>query len=79
MTTFELFLDALALRAGYNSALVAVGAGLLGVAAGGAGAFVFLRKRALVSDAITHATCPAWRSPSSSWRCSAATADGCRG
>ncbi|MEK9661573.1 MAG: metal ABC transporter permease, partial [Alphaproteobacteria bacterium] len=31
---------------------------LLGLAGGGAGAFVFLRKRALVSDAISHATRP---------------------
>lgn len=58
MTTLEHFLTALALQAGYNSALVAVGAGLLGIAGGGAGAFVFLRKRALVSDAVTHATLP---------------------
>ncbi|MEQ8394764.1 metal ABC transporter permease [Thalassobaculum sp.] len=58
MTTLELFFHALTLQAGFNSALVAVGAGLLGIAAGGAGAFVFLRKRALVSDAITHATLP---------------------
>jgi manganese/zinc/iron transport system permease protein len=58
VSTLDLFLRALALQAGYNSALVAVGAGLLGIAGGGAGAFVFLRKRALVSDAITHATLP---------------------
>lgn len=58
MSAFELFIDALTLRAGYNSALVAIGAALLGVAGGGAGAFVFLRKRALVSDAISHATLP---------------------
>ncbi|WPZ36347.1 metal ABC transporter permease [Thalassobaculum sp. OXR-137] len=58
MTALEHFLTALTLQAGYNSALVAVGAGLLGIAGGGAGAFVFLRKRALVSDAVTHATLP---------------------
>lgn len=58
MTGLDIFLDALALRAGYNSALVALGAAMLGLAAGGAGAFVFLRKRALVSDAISHATLP---------------------
>lgn len=58
MTTLELFFHALTLQAGFNSALVAIGAGLLGIAAGGSGAFVFLRKRALVSDAITHATLP---------------------
>ncbi len=58
MSPFELFLSALALQAGYNSALVAVGAALLGLAGGGAGAFIFLRKRALVSDAVSHATLP---------------------
>lgn len=52
------FLDALLLQAGYNAALVAVGAALLGVAAGSAGTFLFLRKRALVSDAVAHATLP---------------------
>lgn len=51
-------LEALALQAGYNSALVAIGAALLGVAAGSAGTFLFLRKRALVSDAVAHATLP---------------------
>ncbi|WP_273282832.1 metal ABC transporter permease [Pseudooceanicola atlanticus] len=43
---------------GYNVILVATGAGLLGLAAGGIGAFLFLRKRSLVSDAISHATLP---------------------
>ena len=52
------FLEALLLGAGYNAALVAVGATLLGFAAGAAGSFLFLRKRALVSDAIAHATLP---------------------
>lgn len=52
------FLEALLLQAGYNAALVAVGAGLLGFAAGASGTFMFLRKRALVSDAIAHATLP---------------------
>ncbi len=51
-------LDALLLNAGYNAALVAIGAGLLGFAAGAAGTFLFLRKRALVSDAVAHATLP---------------------
>lgn len=51
-------LDALFLRAGYNASLVAVGAGLLGLAAGSVGAFLYLRKRALVSDAVAHATLP---------------------
>lgn len=51
-------LEALTLGAGYNAALVAVGAALLGFAAGAAGSFLFLRKRALVSDAVAHATLP---------------------
>ncbi len=49
---------ALTLQGGWNASLVAVGAGMLGLAAGGAGAFLFLRKRALVSDAASHATLP---------------------
>lgn len=52
------FLEALFLQAGYNAALVAIGAGLLGFAAGSSGTFLFLRKRALVSDAVAHATLP---------------------
>ena len=51
-------LDALTLSGGYNSAIVAIGAGLLGLAGGGAGSFIFLRKRAMVSDAVSHATLP---------------------
>jgi len=51
-------IEALFLQAGYNAALVAVGAALLGFAAGAAGTFLFLRKRALVSDAVAHATLP---------------------
>ncbi|HKK35558.1 MAG TPA: metal ABC transporter permease, partial [Paracoccaceae bacterium] len=51
-------LSALLLQAGWNATLVALGAALLGAAAGGAGAFIFLRKRALVSDAVAHATLP---------------------
>ncbi|MEQ3708790.1 MAG: iron chelate uptake ABC transporter family permease subunit [Tateyamaria sp.] len=50
--------DALLLQLGYNATLVTVGAALLGVAAGVAGTFLFLRKRALVGDAISHATLP---------------------
>jgi manganese/zinc/iron transport system permease protein len=51
-------LDALTFSAGYNTSLVTLGAMLLGVAAGASGVFVVLRKRALVSDAIAHATLP---------------------
>jgi manganese/zinc/iron transport system permease protein len=54
----EALFDALLLRAGYNAALVTIGAALLGVAAGSAGTFLFLRKRALVSDAVAHSTLP---------------------
>lgn len=52
------FLDALILNAGYNAALVGIGAALLGLAAGCTGAFVTLRRRALTSDAMAHATLP---------------------
>ncbi len=51
-------LQALLLQAGYNAALVSIGAALLGAAAGGAGAFLTLRRRALMSDAMAHATLP---------------------
>lgn len=50
--------DALTLHLGYNATLVTLGASFLGVAAGVTGTFLFLRKRALVSDAISHATLP---------------------
>lgn len=53
-----MWLDALTLQLGYNATLVALGAMFLGVAAGVTGTFLFLRKRALVSDAISHATLP---------------------
>lgn len=46
------------LQLGYNATLVTLGASLLGMAAGVGGTFLFLRKRALVSDAISHATLP---------------------
>jgi len=52
------FLQALSLDAGYNASLVAIGAALLGCSAGSGGTFLFLRKRALVSDAVAHATLP---------------------
>ena len=52
------FMQAVLFQAGYNVALVTVGAILLGIASGSAGTFLFLRKRALVSDAIAHATLP---------------------
>lgn len=48
----------LTFRAGYNSAIVLLGATLLGLASGLVGAFAVLRKRALMSDALAHATLP---------------------
>lgn len=50
--------DALTLQLGYNATLVTLGAAMLGAAAGVTGTFLYLRKRALVSDAIAHATLP---------------------
>ncbi|WP_420393087.1 metal ABC transporter permease [Acuticoccus sp.] len=49
---------AFGLPGGYNTTLVAVGATLLGAAAGASGTFLVLRQRALVSDAVAHATLP---------------------
>ena len=51
-------LAALLLSAGYNTALVSIGAALLGASAAIVGTYVLLRKRSLVSDAISHATLP---------------------
>lgn len=53
-----MFFQALFLQLGYNATLVALGATLLGAACGITGTFLFLRKRALVSDAVSHATLP---------------------
>ncbi|NCO85516.1 MAG: metal ABC transporter permease [Rhodobacterales bacterium] len=53
-----MFWQALLLQAGYNATLVTVGAALLGVAAGAVGSVMVLRKRALVADAMAHATLP---------------------
>lgn len=50
--------DALFLQLGYNATLVTIGAMFLGVSAGVTGTFLYLRKRSLVSDAISHATLP---------------------
>ena len=50
--------SALSLSLGYNATLVTLGATLLGAAAGMAGTFLYLRKNALISDAISHATLP---------------------
>ena len=50
--------EVLTLRGGYNTNLVLAGASLLGLAAGVVGVFALLRKRSLVTDALSHATLP---------------------
>lgn len=50
--------SALSLTLGYNATLVTIGATLLGIATGISGTFLYLRKNALISDAISHATLP---------------------
>src|SRR5262245_66489492 len=42
----------------YNTRVVVLGTALLGLAAGTIGAFMLLRKRALMGDALSHATLP---------------------
>ncbi len=51
-------IDALTLQAGWNAAVVALGAAALGAGAGVVGVFTLLRGRAMMSDAISHATLP---------------------
>ena len=46
------------LQAGYNTTIVVLGATLLGIAAGAVGCFAMLRRQALMSDAMAHATLP---------------------
>lgn len=53
-----MLVDALTLQLGYNATLVAIGAALLGIAAGATGTFLYVGKRALISDAISHSTLP---------------------
>jgi len=50
--------ETMTLRAGYNTTLVILGTTLLGLAAGVVGVFTLLRKRALTTDALSHATLP---------------------
>ncbi|MGM0703597.1 MAG: metal ABC transporter permease [Pseudomonadota bacterium] len=54
----EIWWLALTFRLGYNTSLVTLGTMLLGASAGMIGTFILLRKRSLVSDAISHATLP---------------------
>jgi manganese/zinc/iron transport system permease protein len=52
------FLSAITLSAGYNTAVVSLGAAFLGLAGSMVGTFLLLRRRTLVSDAMSHATLP---------------------
>jgi manganese/zinc/iron transport system permease protein len=51
-------LTVLALQGGYNTTVVMVGSAAFGIACGTIGVFTMLRRRALVSDAVAHATLP---------------------
>ncbi|MBC7835595.1 MAG: metal ABC transporter permease [Phycisphaerales bacterium] len=51
-------LQTLTFRAGFNSAGVVLAATVLGIAGGTVGTFALLRQRALMSDALAHATLP---------------------
>ena len=48
----------LALGGGYNTSLVMIGVAVLGFASGIVGTFAVLRKRAMMSDTLSHATLP---------------------
>ncbi|MFC5358573.1 metal ABC transporter permease [Azospirillum himalayense] len=48
----------LTFQSGFNSAVVVAGTAALGLAGGTVGTFLLLRRRALVSDALSHATLP---------------------
>ncbi len=54
----EALIAALLLSAGYNTALVTIGSAILGGSAAAIGVFILLRKRSLISDAISHGTLP---------------------
>ena len=52
------FWNILTLRSGYNATLVILGTSSLGMASGVVGTFAVLRRRALMADALGHATLP---------------------
>lgn len=51
-------LAVLTLQGGYNTSLALIGVALLGLAAGLVGTFALLRRRALMSDVLSHASLP---------------------
>ncbi len=51
-------IETMTFRAGYNTNIVIIGTTLLGLSAGVIGVFALLRKRSMVSDALSHATLP---------------------
>ncbi|MEO1129436.1 MAG: metal ABC transporter permease [Planctomycetota bacterium] len=57
-STLDQIVSTLTLQAGFNTSIVVVGTTLLGLAAGIIGVFALLRRRALVCDALSHATLP---------------------
>lgn len=57
MTTLESILDVLTLQQ-FQTRVVVIGASLLGAASGLVGAFLLLRRRALLADTLSHATLP---------------------
>jgi manganese/zinc/iron transport system permease protein len=58
MAELHSLLSVLLLQAGYNTVVVMLGAAALGAATGIVGVFAMLRRRALVADAVAHATLP---------------------
>lgn len=58
LPTLDEIARVLTFRAGANTATVLLGVTVLGVAAGVVGVFALLRKRALMADALSHATLP---------------------
>lgn len=58
LTNAREIIDTMTFRAGYNTSMVIAGTTLLGLAAGIIGVFALLRKRSLMTDALSHATLP---------------------
>ncbi len=58
LPTFSDLLETLTFQSGFNTNMVIAGTTLLGIAAGIIGVFALLRKRSLMTDALSHATLP---------------------